>query len=154
MKRDRSLSFEPPSAQRAEALSPDARRAARDRAASSHRRSKGQASEQAVAAFLRAEGYSIEATNLRVGYLEIDLVARRGALIAIVEVRSRGAGAWTSGFGSVDWKKRRRLRWAGERLWQRRYKRVPTIERMRFDVASVTWSETGVAEIDYAIAAF
>ncbi len=104
--------------------------------------------------FLRREGYDVVATNLRLGRLEIDVVARLGPVIAVVEVRSRGAGAWTSGFGSVDWKKRRRVRRAGERLWQRRYKHDSTVERMRFDVASVTWSSPGKAEIDYAIAAF
>lgn len=125
-----------------------------DGSAASERQRKGQAAEAAVANFLRREGYSIVATNLRLGRLELDVVARLGPLIAVVEVRTRGASAWTTGFGSVDWKKRRRVRRAGERLWQRRYKHDSTVERMRFDVASVTWSSQGEAEIDYAIAAF
>jgi putative endonuclease len=128
----------------------------RDRPSSfgADRHSKGRAAEEAVVALLRRDGYSIVATNLRLGALELDIVARRGPLIAIVEVRTRGAGAWTSGFGSVDWKKRRRVRRAGERLWQRRYRNDSTVERMRFDVASVQWSASGNAEIDYSIAAF
>jgi len=118
------------------------------------RHERGRAAEQAVAIFLSKEGYEIVATNLRLGRLEVDIVARRGPIIAVVEVRTRGARAWTSGFGSVDWKKRRRVRRAGERLWQRRYKHDSTVERMRFDVASVTWSAAEEPEIDYAIAAF
>ena len=38
------------------------------------------------------------ATNLRIGRLELDVVARRADLIVVVEVRFRGAGSWTSGF--------------------------------------------------------
>lgn len=91
--------------------------------------------------------------NLRVGRLEIDLVARRGPLIAIVEVRTRGKTAWTTGFGSVDRGKRLRLRRAGERLWQRRYKHDPTAERLRFDVASVNLTREPPS-VEYAIAAF
>jgi Holliday junction resolvase-like predicted endonuclease len=52
---------------------------------------------------------------LRVNRYEIDIVARSGALVVIVEVRNRGAGAWTTAFGSMDGAKRR-IRFAGERL--------------------------------------
>lgn len=106
-----------------------------------------------MARWLERHGFSIVATNLRVGRLEIDLVARRGPLIAVVEVRTRGATAWTTGFGSVDRTKRLRLRRAGERLWQRRYKRDPTAERLRFDVASVNLS-LDPPTVEYAVAAF
>jgi putative endonuclease len=88
-----------------------------------------------------------------VGRLEIDVVARRGPVIAVVEVRTRGKTAWTSAFGSVDQKKRFRLRRAGERLWQRRYKHDPSAERLRFDVASVNLGERPPS-VEYAVAAF
>jgi len=90
---------------------------------------------------------------LRLGHLELDIVARKGPLIAIVEVRLRGPGAWTTGFGSVDRLKRRRVRRAGELLWQRRYRLDPSVERLRFDVASVTFTAEG-PKIEYAPAAF
>lgn len=93
------------------------------------------------------------ATNLRIGRYEIDLVARSGALIVVVEVRTRGVGAWTTGFGSLDPGKRRRIRLAGERLWERRYARDPSAERMRFDAASVTF-ENGAPKVEYVAAAF
>ncbi len=106
-----------------------------------------------MVSWLEAHGYAIVATNLRVGHLEIDIVARQGPLIAVVEVRTRSAAAWTSPFGSVDHTKRARLRRAGERLWQRRYKHDPSAERLRFDVASVRYVD-GEFQIEYAIAAF
>ena len=87
------------------------------------------------------------------GRLEIDVVARRGPVIAVVEVRTRGKTAWTSAFGSVDRKKRLRLRRAGERLWQRRYKNDASAERLRFDVASVNLGDRPPS-VEYVVAAF
>jgi putative endonuclease len=80
------------------------------------------------------------ARNLRLGPLELDIVARDGRVVVVIEVRYRGAGAWTSAFGSIDLTKRRRIRTAGRRLWLQRFKRSPDVDRMRFDVASVTWN--------------
>jgi putative endonuclease len=106
-----------------------------------------------VARFLVARGFHIVATNLRLSYLEIDVVARRGDLVVVVEVRSRSAAAWTSGFGSIDGRKRYRIRLAGERLWARRYQRDPSVKRLRFDAASVRFGPDG-PEVEYAEAAF
>ncbi|MCA9628681.1 MAG: YraN family protein, partial [Myxococcales bacterium] len=92
-------------------------------------------------------------TNLHVGRLEIDVVARRLGLIVVVEVRTRGETAWTRGLGSVDWKKRERIRRAGQRLWNRRYRMDSSAERLRFDVASVVFDDTG-AHVEYVPAAF
>jgi putative endonuclease len=113
----------------------------------------GRRAEAAVASYLEAAGFSIVARNLRLGYLELDIVARRAELIVVVEVRTRGAGAWTSAFGSLTYAKRERIRRAGQRLWRRRYKDDPSAERLRFDAASVSFSE-GEAEVDYVVAAF
>jgi putative endonuclease len=113
----------------------------------------GRSAEQAVAAWLVTQGFDIVATNLRVGHYELDVVARSGPLIVVVEVRSRGARAWTTGFGSLDAGKRRRIRLAGERLWQRRYRHDSSAERLRFDAASVTFRD-GEPHIEYAPAAF
>ena len=93
------------------------------------------------------------ATNLHVGRLELDIVARKGRTVVVVEVRLRGSGAWTSGFGSIDAAKRARIRRAGERLWQRRYRNDDSVDHLRFDAASVTF-ENDEAQIEYAVAAF
>jgi putative endonuclease len=117
------------------------------------RHSDGVRAEAIVAAWLERRGYAIVARNLRVGRLELDLVVRRGPVVAVVEVRTRGTTAWTTAFGSVDGKKRSRVRRAGERLWVRRYKHDPTVERLRFDVASVRLDRTPPT-VEYVIAAF
>jgi Holliday junction resolvase-like predicted endonuclease len=84
---------------------------------------------------------------------ELDVVARLGALVVVVEVRTRGRGAWTTAFGSMDGAKRRRIRLAGERLWNRSFKRDPSVERMRFDAAAVTFVD-GEPVVEYVAAAF
>ncbi len=113
----------------------------------------GQAAERLVAEYLGSQGFTIEARNLRLGHLEIDIVARCGDLIVVVEVRERGPEAWTTGFGSIRHTKRQRIRRAGERLWRRRYRRDPTVARLRFDAASVVQGPDGPA-VEYVIAAF
>ncbi len=112
-----------------------------------------QVAEQHVAAYLVRCGFQIVATNLRVGHLELDIVARQGGLIVVVEVRMRSPRAWTHGLSSVDGKKRFHVRRAGERLWQRRYRHDPSAERLRFDVASVSLVE-GELKLEYVPAAF
>ena len=115
---------------------------------------RGTLAERAVAEYLRARGYEIVAQNLRIGRLELDLVARQGRVIAVVEVRTRGDGAWTTGLGSLTQAKRQRIRRAGERLWQRRYRNDDSIDRLRFDAASVRFDAHDEASVEYVVAAF
>ena len=91
--------------------------------------------------------------NVRVNYLEIDLLVQDGRSLALVEVRTRRASSWTSAFGSIDGWKRTRLRRAGERLWRRQYRFRSEFDHLRFDVASVTWHD-GVPHVEYVKAAF
>ena len=104
--------------------------------------------------YLEAQGVAIVARNLRIGRLELDIVARDGPVVAVIEVRTRGPTAWTRGFGSMDGKKRVRIRRAGERLWRDRYKHDASIDRLRFDAASVTFDEASNASVEYVKAAF
>lgn len=113
----------------------------------------GARAEAAVVAHLRAAGVEVIATNVRLGHLEIDIVAREGRVIVVIEVRERGAGAWTTGFGSIDAKKRLRIRRAAERLWQRRYRNDASVDRLRIDAASVTF-DGDRPTVNYAKAAF
>ncbi len=107
-----------------------------------------------MAAFLTAQGYQIVATNLRIGALELDLVARQQRVLVVVEVRTRSPKSWTSGFGSLSPSKRARIRRAGQRLWDRRYRADSSVDRLRFDAASVHFDPDGSVRIDYAVAAF
>jgi putative endonuclease len=110
--------------------------------------------EEAVADFLAAQGFEVVARNVRVGRLEIDVVIRDGPVIAVVEVRTRGAGSWQKGLDSIDARKRARLREAGARLWRDRFASARGIERMRFDAVSVTFGTGGSVLVEHVKAAF
>lgn len=112
------------------------------------RRSHGARAELAVARYLEEQGFELVALNLRLGHDELDVVARREALVVVVEVRFRSPNAWTTGFGSILPEKRRRLQRAARRLWRARYARDPTVTRLRIDAAAVTCRD-GKFTIDY-----
>jgi putative endonuclease len=108
----------------------------------------GRRAELAVGDYLRVCGFELLARNLRLGALEIDLVARRGPLVVLTEVRTRSAPSFVGPFASVTRTKRLRLRAAAERLWRERLAGMPDIERIRIDVAAVTFRD-GQTVVDY-----
>ena len=100
-------------------------------------------------------GFVILATNLRLQYLELDVVARRGPLALIVEVRTRGTTAYEKSLASLNGKKQMRVLHAADRLWRSTLSNDPSIERLRIDVAAVTFGgrTTHVEYIEGAISA-
>ncbi len=114
----------------------------------------GRRAEEAAASFLEASGFVVLDRNVRVGRLEIDVLARDGVVVVVVEVRTRSSGAWVKALDSVDWKKRRRVRAAGEALWRARFHRDMSVERMRFDVVTVTLAADGPPAFEHVRAAF
>jgi len=103
----------------------------------------GERAEDLAAGFLREQGYDVLAQRLRVGRLELDIVARRGDLAVLVEVRTRRGGAYRGALASVTPLKRARLLRAAERLWRFQLRRIPDIGRMRIDVIAVTYGPSG-----------
>jgi putative endonuclease len=108
----------------------------------------GRRAEHAVADYLRVRGFELLGQNVRLGSLELDLVARQGALVVVVEVRTRGRTALQSAFESIGPKKRKRLQRAVERLWRERLENMPGVERVRIDAAAVTF-EGPKTRVDY-----
>jgi putative endonuclease len=102
----------------------------------------GGAAEDAVAARLLSAGWVILARRLRLGRLEIDIVARRGEVVACVEVRGRRIDALVTAIDSVDWKKARRLARAARAIWPR-FAADETVRVVRIDLATVTWGPRG-----------
>jgi putative endonuclease len=117
------------------------------------RAERGRRAELAVADYVTACGWLVLHTNRRVGRLELDLVIRDGAVAAIVEVRTRSQTSWQRALDSIDARKRARLRDAGERLWRDELSKDASIERLRFDIASVSFSPSGEVGIEYIKAA-
>lgn len=90
--------------------------------------------------------------NVRLGALELDIVAIDGPVVAVVEVRARGRGAFQGPLESLSKTKRTRFLRAGERLWRRHFARDPGVERLRYDVAAVYREAEGL-RIEYVPAA-
>jgi putative endonuclease len=112
-------------------------------------RPPGEPAESRVARVLEAAGWTILARRMRLGSLEIDLLARRGDVAAIVEVRGRRADGLVSAFDSITHTKRKRLVKAAKRLWASKLAKDASIRVLRIDVASVTYDEHG-AKIEIA----
>jgi len=70
---------------------------------------RGAAGETAAAAWLRRRGYAILARNYRCRAGELDIVARRGADVVFVEVKTRGPRAIALPAEQVDARKRARI---------------------------------------------
>lgn len=79
---------------------------------------RGRRGERLAAWWLRLKGYRILAQDFRCPMGEIDLVARRGGILAIVEVKHRGALA-AAGEAVTPRQQRRVLR-AAQHFLQRR----------------------------------
>ena len=99
----------------------------------------GRRAELAVADYLFALGFDLLARNLRLGHLELDVVARKGPLLVVTEVRTRGRGAYLGAFESVDPRKRARVLMAVDRLWRRRSSWMQGVARVRIDAAAVSF---------------
>lgn len=118
------------------------------------RQAIGRHAEDAAAAYFERLGLTILGRNVRVGRAEIDLLLRDGEVIIVVEVRTRGPGAYQRALDSIDARKRARLRAAGERLWRARFAKDLSVARMRFDAVAVSFGAGGEAIVEHVRAAF
>ncbi|HEX4596464.1 MAG TPA: YraN family protein [Burkholderiaceae bacterium] len=87
--------------------------------ARSPRQRQGDAAEQAACALLQRHGLRIVARQVGYRVGELDVVARDGATLVFVEVRSRVRSGLAA--ASVDRLKRRRLRLAAQRYLQQHF---------------------------------
>jgi len=90
--------------------------------------------EDAAARYLTATGWNVLARNYRVREGEIDLIARRGRVLAFVEVKTRRGHAFGIPAEAVTYRKQARIR-----LLARRYLQDAAVhaEVLRFDVIEV-----------------
>jgi putative endonuclease len=114
----------------------------------------GRAAEEAAAERLRANGFRILWQNLRIGALELDLVAKKGDLVVVVEVRTRGPGSFEKALASISRTKRRTIVRGVRALWKGRLSKMPDVARVRIDVAAVTRDASGALTIEWIAGAF
>ncbi|MYE25521.1 MAG: YraN family protein [Gammaproteobacteria bacterium] len=94
----------------------------------------GQRLERSAERMLRRQGLRTLARNYERRTGELDLVMLDGDTLVFVEVRFRGVGAWTSGVGSIDPRKRQRIARTAE-LYRRDHPEHRLLN-VRFDVVS------------------
>jgi putative endonuclease len=110
------------------------------------RQRRGLAGEQAALAFLTACGWDIEAHRYRWGRHDLDLVARRGRLVAFVEVKTRRSLVCGTPVESVGWRKRVIIGRIGE-VWRLRHGRPEDV--YRFDLVAIREWGRGRYEIEH-----
>jgi putative endonuclease len=84
------------------------------------RHKQGLAAEEEAIRFLASRGWMVLAHRWRVGRTEIDIVARRGVLVAFIEVKARRGEAFGHPFEAVTGAKRREIV-RGARAWIDRF---------------------------------
>jgi putative endonuclease len=104
------------------------------------RHARGRDAEDLAADHLVREGFAILWRNVRIGALEVDIVAQKDDLVVIVEVRARGEKAFARPLASITWSKRLALLRAARGLWRGRLKKRAGVQRVRIDVIAVTCS--------------
>lgn len=98
----------------------------------------GRAGENLACKFLESRDYSIIETNYRSRYGEIDIIARRGGVIAFVEVKTRLGRGHGEPFEAVGARKQAQIRRMAE-MWLAGHRRDRALSEcvFRFDVISV-----------------
>ena len=98
--------------------------------------------EDLVAAWYVERGHEIVARNWRSTRGEIDIIARKGRLVVICEVKTRTSNSHGSALEAVGVRKQERLRRATCDWLEQTQTRC----RVRFDVAAVTGTSIEVIE--------
>jgi putative endonuclease len=113
---------------------------------------RGRLAESLAASFLRLRGYTIRDQNVRLGPLEIDLVAEREDILAVVEVKFRQKTSWGGASGAVNPAKVRHLETAAVRYIRWRGIRE---RKIRFDVVLIeAGAETDTLTLRHLAGAF
>ena len=94
----------------------------------------GDRGEEIAARFLAQRGWAVTHRNFRMGRKEIDLVARRGEVVAFVEVKTRGGRGYGHPLEAITWRKRREIQQVAQ-AWVERYGLAGDV--YRFDAVAV-----------------
>ncbi len=122
------VTFDPSPARRPPSSAPDSTTA------------RGRRFEAAAARYLEAAGWQVVGRNVRAGRLEIDLIIRRGRIVAFVEVKGRAGRGTGHPLEAITHRKRRDVGRVA-RQWIRNHGRPG--ECYRFDAVAVTPTRDG-----------
>ena len=104
------------------------------------RHKRGLAGERVAMQFLEEGGWRLLSHRFRLGRFEVDIIARKGSVVAFVEVKTRRGSAFGSPLEAVNWSKKREIVRVA-RGWMDRFGQADDV--YRFDVIGVTLSASG-----------
>lgn len=108
----------------------------------------GRAGEDRAAQHLTNLGYEILDRNWRCSLGELDIVARHGDVIAIVEVKTRRSESFGHPFEAIDARKRQRL-WRLAYAWAREHPDAAHRRALRLDAIGLTGDAPATARIEH-----
>ena len=97
----------------------------------------GRRSEDVACDYLVARGWQLLERNYRAGRKEIDIIARKAAVVAFIEVKARAGPQYGHPLTAITWKKRREVAYVAQ-VWIERH--GERILDYRFDAIAVSWS--------------
>lgn len=109
-------------------------------------KSLGDHGEALAAVHLERAGWTILDRNFRMGRKEIDLVARRGEVVAFVEVKTRAGAGYGHPLEAITWKKRREIQQVAA-SWVDRFGRPE--HTYRFDAVAIFADGAGAPRVEH-----
>lgn len=109
-----------------------------------YRQELGRWGEDRVVRWYRRHGFEVLDRNWRCRHGELDVIVRRGSIVAVCEVKTRSSRAFGSPAEAVGWQKQRRIRRLAAQ-WLSEQGRRGAVQ-LRFDVAEVEGREIRVIE--------
>jgi putative endonuclease len=104
------------------------------RAAGTNNKPLGDRGEQLAVEHLERAGWMVLSRNFRIGHREVDLVARRGEVVAFVEVKTRAGLGFGHPLEAITAKKRREIQTVAQ-VWVERHGRPGDV--YRYDAIAV-----------------
>ncbi len=109
-----------------------------------YKQALGRWGEDRVVRWYRRHGFEVLDRNWRCRHGELDVIVRRGPVVAVCEVKTRSSNAFGMPAEAVGWQKQRRIRRLAAQ-WLSEQERRGTVQ-LRFDVAEVMGREIRVIE--------
>lgn len=108
----------------------------------------GRAGEERAAQHLSLCGYEVVDRNWRCAQGEIDIVAVRGDLLCVIEVKTRRSESFGHPFEAVDERKRLRL-WRLAFAWAESHPEESRGRRLRLEVIGLIGADASGARLDH-----
>ena len=106
----------------------------------------GDRGERLAAEHLERAGWTILHRNFRLGHREVDLVARRGEVVAFVEVKTRAGLGYGHPLEAITLRKRREIQQVAQ-IWVERHGRDGDV--YRYDAVAVLIVDGGEPQIEH-----